>query len=313
MKYIYKIFFTTLLVIAPIYSAWATNSVPLDKVVAVVNDQVITQSELNKAINIVKEQFQAANSPLPSLADMHKQVLNELILKDIQLQTAKRAGIKVTEAQLDDAIDKIAAQNKLNLASLKQKLTAQHMTYSQFRQQIREQMLISELQKRAIAGNINVSEQDIQAVLKNAPKQMTANAVYHIQDILIPLTSSATSAQTQAAKQNANKIIQQLRKDVAVQKAISATGAQVNDLGWRSASQLPDLFSKQVQGLSTGDVAGPIYAPNGLHILKLAAVQGNAPKLTPITARELAFQRKFQEQLQMWLNQLRASAYVKIM
>lgn len=263
----------------------------LDKIVAVVNDVPITQNALNKQIQITTQQLQASGMKLPANTTLHGYVLEQIIDTELQLEMAKKLGLKIDDKMLDKAISDIAQRNGLSAAVLQTKLEQQGMSFSNYREEIRQQILLSQLQEKMVAPRINVSEQEVADVLANSgnslkqmmPKQhlpsSESNTRYHIEDIYVPLPEKPTPAQMTTARQQAQAVLVQAQKGTSfAQIAKSAPKDQPlsgGDLGWRTLEQIPDIFDKAVRDLNQGGVAGPIQAPNGLHILRLIAKTGD--------------------------------------
>lgn len=281
---------------------------PLDRVVAVVNDEVITQSQLNTDMQAMQAQFKGMHMAIPPRNQLEKKVLDQLILKKLQLQLAQRMKITATDAQVDAAINKMAEQNKLTLDQLKKVLAQEGFDYKKYRQQIHDQIIIGQLQQNAVGKNINISEQEIKNFMRTQGPQITPTTQFHFIDFLIPLNQPATPAQVQDAKKQADALAVQLRKGDVKQLG----NVQRNDLGLRPIAGLPDLFIKQAQTMTKNSVSAPIQAPNGFHILKLVDLKNMGSPLTTDQARNLIYQHKIQGQLQIWLQQLRSSAYVKV-
>jgi peptidyl-prolyl cis-trans isomerase SurA len=292
----------------------------VDKIIAVVNESVITQSDYDKRLNGIKQQFEASHQSLPKADELKQKILDGLIYTELQLQLAKRNNITASEADVDAAIASIAKNNKLTVAQLRQQIQ-QHegISYQAFRAQIREQMTISRVEQNFLGKDINVTDQEVDAILKNPPKMAASPTEYHVADILIDLPEQPTADQTKAAKKLAAELQKQLRSstDIAalVQKNNSdAQPVHNNDLGWRTIEAMPTLFAQPVAKMHAGEVAGPLAAPNGLHVIKVTEVHGApaAVKLTHEQAQNIAYQKKMEERLKPWLEQLRAGAYIKI-
>lgn len=263
-----------------------SQATELDGVVAEVNDSVITQSQLNNEINNMRKALAQSNTPIPAATILRKRVLDQLIDKKLQLQLAKANNITVDKAAVDDAMMRIAQEHDITLTQLPAALAKQGLDYASFRQSIQDQMIIQQLQQRELASQIKVSNQEITQVSQQLAKQPTpiANntAIYHVQDVLIPLPNNPTPEQINVAKQLADDLASKLKASDDLQKSLDALGSstkmvKLTDLGWRGQKDLPDLFAKSVIGLKTGEVSNPIQAPNGLHILKIAAIKGETP------------------------------------
>lgn len=258
----------------------AAQPVTLDKVVAVVNNDVITQSELNQAMNMALTELQQTNTQQPSQQQLKKQVLNQLIDHKIELQTANRMGITVTEDQLNQAINTIAAKNHMTQDQLRSALASQGINYTSYRKQIKEQMTVQQLLQRAVGSNINITSQDVKDAQNSSYLAAQKRSSYHVDDILIALPDVPTSAEVQQAYAKAQSIVTQLNKGANFKTlaAANSDGQEAmkgGDLGWRTLQELPDIFAAKVVTMKAGEVAGPIRTGNGLHVIKLEAVKDN--------------------------------------
>lgn len=291
----------------------ASAATSLDHVVAVVNDKIITQSQLDAIES--EMQHMAANSNQPmSNAEIRKKALDALIDQTLQLQLASRNKVVVTDAQVNQSVAKIAEQNHISVDQLKAALTKQHINYNKFVKQIHDQMTVHQLQQHIFAGRASVSDKEVQALLRNPPPRDTSNTGYHLDDLIIPLDESPTPEQIKAAEATAADLIVEARKGTSF-KEIAQTDEHLQyiDLGWRRSSDLPAVLGTEAVKMKPGALSGPIRAPNGLHLLKLLDVKGQAPALTAAEAKNIIFQNKIKTQIDMWLKQLRKSSYVEIM
>ncbi|HBS51563.1 MAG TPA: hypothetical protein DEA62_01025 [Coxiellaceae bacterium] len=293
-------------------------SADLDKIVAVVNSDVITQSELDKKTVMIKKQLSNAKTPV-----LRQQVLDSIINNLLQLQLAKRSGMQVSDVELDGIIANIAKSNGLTVSQLKQSVQEREgISINDFRNQIREQVLISRVQQQSLGRDIVVSDKEVATVLHNPPKVDNTQAQYHVVDILFE-TSDDTSKDklekiTKVAKQAATKLQRGISVDKVVKESQGNFDAQIiqnNDLGWRKINELPTLFAKEITKMNINQVVGPLQAPNGVHLLKLLGMNSSSSQSTKITAeqaREIIYQRKLVEKIKPWLEGLRKAAYVKI-
>ena len=282
----------------------------LDQIVAVVNNDVITETELNNAINNAKKQMENAHQPMPSAAVLHDGVLQQLIYHKIQLQLAKRAGITVSNGQVNMAIKSIAKNNKTNLADLKEKLAKDNISFADFKKNIKEQLVINQVQRQAISGTVKVSDAEVNQFLQKYNAQPGNATTYNVLDILVDIPNNASKAQLAKAKQTAQKIATQLKKGTAL---TAIKEGQQTDLGWLPLSQLPNIFADAITKMKTNGVAGPLQAANGFHVIKLkGAHRSTHAQPTRMQVRNILFQKKFQTALVKWLENMRKTAYVKI-
>lgn len=281
---------------------------PIDRVVAVVNNEVITQNQLNHAYNTAVQQSRQQNISMPNESTAKNEILNQMIYGKLQLQLAERNHFNVTDAQINQAISNIAKQHNVSVATLKQKVQEEGSSYANYRKEIKKQILMSMIQHQALEKNIEVSHSEINQFLEKTKN--TSATQYHVIDILVPLPSAPTATQEKQARVEALQIEKSLRQGADVN---SIKGANANDLGWRATTDLPDIFLKSLSTMKPGDVTAPIRAPNGYHILKLIEIKKDAAKLpNRAEAKRILLEQKFQKALRKWLVHLREQSYVKI-
>jgi peptidyl-prolyl cis-trans isomerase SurA len=263
-------------------SAEAAQS--LDTVVAVVGDDVITQSELDKQVAYIKIQLQHSNTPLPTNAELESQILQRMIDEKLELQMAEKMGITIDDVALNKALTNIADKNGMNIDSLKQTLQKDNINYDFYRNQVRDQMLVQQLLQREVAPRIYISKQDVDNILNSKGYQQSHQAVqYNIEDILIALPDEPSSDELAAANKKAVDIIAKLKQgtnfnQLAVANSSGQEALQGGVLGWRTSDQLPQVFVDAVKNLNQGDISQPIRAENGIHVLRLAGVKNNDEK-----------------------------------
>ena len=246
----------------------------LDGIVAVVEDDIILESELAQEVASVMSKLKANNVQLPPDHILYKQVLERLIITTLQSQLAKRAGIKVTDEMLESSIEGIARQNGMDLVSFKQEINAQGMSYEAFKESVRKEIVINQLRSHEIGGRIKVSEQEINHYLDTEISSEDKKVKYFLGHILIAVPEGASAATIQAEEAEALSVIEQLRggadfKQMAVSVSDGANALQGGELGWRTLNQVPTLFVDVVKTMSKGDISDPIRSPGGFHILKL--------------------------------------------
>lgn len=256
---------------------------PLDSIVAVVNDDVITRHDLDERYDRAVQQLKARNIPLPPRAVLEKQLLERMINDRIQLQFASQTGIRVDGPTLDRALDRIAAQNNMNLEQFRAALAKEGMAFNKFRDDIRDEIILQRLREREIDSKINVTEGEVDAYLENQAKQGEEDE-YNIAHILIRIPEAATTEQIQQQRARAQKVLDELRKgaDFAQLSASYSDASNALDggnMGWRRASQLPTVFADALAGMQPGQVSDIIRTSNGFHILKLIDKRGQNAKM----------------------------------
>jgi len=244
---------------------------PLDNIAAIVNDAVITQSMLNKQIDDVRKKMETgAVNPRA----LEKQVLEQLILKEVQLGFAKKTGIHVDEIALDNAIENIAKQHNISLTQLRQAILAEGMDFNDYRQNIREQMIIAQLQQRDVLSGLQISEQEITHFLHSPAGLGEMTTEYRVGHILLALSDAPTPEEITAVTQKAKEIVAKLEQgqDFATLALAESSGQQAlegGDLGWRKLAQLPTIFVQPVAASKVNGVLEPIRSNSGIHIVKL--------------------------------------------
>ena len=314
-----KFIFWTLLVSCCASAAPAN----LDKIVAVVNSDVITQGELDKKITMISRQLSNSNVAAPKISVLRQEVLDSLIDNLLQLQLAKRNGIQVSDGELDNIIAGIAKNNGITVAKLKESLPEREgMSFNEFRSQIREQVLINRVQQQFLGREINISEKEVAAVLRSSPKVDNTQAEYHVVDILFETADDISKDKLEKIAKVVKQAAAKLRRGISVDKVVDESQSkfdeqiiQNNDLGWRKINELPELFAKAVSKMNVNQVVGPLQAPNGMHLIKLLSINRASPQSVKITveqAREIVGHRKLTEKLKPLLKEQRATAYIKI-
>ncbi len=256
---------------------------PLDKVVAIVNDGVITASELDSQVAILKKQLQAKQMQLPTDVVLRKQVLQHLIDVDLQLQLAKHNDITVDGTELNNAIAKIASNNHLTLTQLREEIGKQGLTWRDFRENIRKEILISRVQQKAINTDVSVSADQVEDYLKTSKNDEKTKQSFHVQNIVIPLAEEPTTEQLKKASQKANDLLAKIKRGddfnrLAIAESSGEFALEGGDLGERHLAELPEIFAKQVVNMSVGQVVGPIRTGNGFQLIKLVAISGSEEK-----------------------------------
>ncbi len=249
----------------------------LDKVAVIVNEGVIMQSEIAAQLKQVKQQNKG--KLLPSDARLRQQILERLISTKIQLQMAERGGIKVTDSQLNDAIERIAKSNRLTLAQFRANLEASGIAFESAREQIRQEMLTSKVQRFQVGGRIKISQQDIDRFLQSKQGKASTQAEYHLRHLLVAIADSATSTEVKQAQIKAQNLYAKTQQGADFRQMVLAQSDGRNalkggDLGWRKEAQLPSIFADVVPKLKVGEVSKPIKSGSGFHLVKLLEKRG---------------------------------------
>jgi peptidyl-prolyl cis-trans isomerase SurA len=322
MKKIFKMLIGSLLCLFLSLGCGFIQAKPLEKIVAIVNDDVITQSEFNRAFTETQRQIVASRIDTHlSNTELKKHVLDNLILEKLQLQMAKRAGLTASEADINRAIANIAKRNNLSTQQFKDVLEKEGIDFKTYKEQISKQVLIAHLQQEAIAPSITVTPRDIQKFNQEYAQHQKGATEYRLETIVIPfLPASEMSLDNQFSKAKALRVALQKKTTLKVaaqtvygEKIADELALRPTQLGSNPRADLPNLFQTVVPTMRVGGYAGPIKAPNGFHILHLLGKNEKNKTLSREQVTQLIFQEKFNEALENWLKELRSSAYVKIM
>ena len=255
-------------------------AVPLDKVVAVVNDDVITASELALQVGQMRQQLLARKMELPAEAVLQKQVLQHLIDENLQLQLAKTNDLTIDNTELDETLTKIAASNHLSLQALREEITKQGMNFDVYRDNIRKEVLINRVQQNAVGKEIVISMQQVNDYLKSSEHIEKGPQTFHVQHIVIPLQEEPTTDQVNKAREKALTLIRKIKQgddfnQLALAESSGEYALEGGDLGERHLAELPEVFAAEVVKMNAGDVVGPLRTGNGFQVLKLVSVGSN--------------------------------------
>ncbi|MBU2881545.1 peptidylprolyl isomerase SurA [Psychrosphaera sp. B3R10] len=258
----------------------ALNAAPkkIDNVTAIVNDNVILEGEIESVINEVKATALKSNQELPSDRALRTQSIDRLILKSIQLQLAEKMGIQISDAHLDSAIASIAAEQKITVENLRKIVTDSGQSYERYREQLREEISISEVRRASVHRRVNISLQEVNTLISLIDKQ-TSKEEYQIGHILVAVDSKATQTEITSRKSVADKVINLLNEGsdftkVAIASSSGAKALEGGDWGFMSINEMPTLFSASIKGKKKGDLIGPLRSGAGFHIIKILDVRG---------------------------------------
>ncbi len=248
--------------------------IPLNRIVAVVNGQVVTQNELKNELLAVRQQLRQQGITAPSEAVLNKQVLDRLITTQVQLQHAEQMGIVVDDETLNSTISNIAAQNKLSLAEFREVLQRDGFKFTVFREDIRKEITNRRLRQRQVESRITVTTQEVDDFIATQKAQGNINSDYHLGHILISLPEGATPEQIKAARGKASGILDELKngadfRQTAIAVSDGRQALQGGDLGWRKTGELPTLFADVVVLMKVDGVSEPIRSASGFHIISL--------------------------------------------
>ncbi len=262
--------------------------VPLDRIVAIVNDDVIMQSELETKIRTVRGQLQQQGTQLPPASILERQVLDKMVQTRIQLQIAQRSGVKVDDESLNRTISNIAAENQVSLSQFREILEKDGYNYEQFREDIRNEITLSQLRKRQVENRIIVTEKEIDNFLTNQEFQGTTQTEIQISHILLALPSEATSDEIAQVRQVANQVREDLLSgadftDTAKTISDGGNAESGGDLGWRKLEDVPSLFADYIPDMEKGDISELIQSPSGFHIIKISDIRSDEKNIVQQT------------------------------
>lgn len=247
---------------------------PLDSIIAIINDGVITQTQLDEKVAEIKQQIRQKGTPIPDNQLLSRQVLEQMILENVQLQMAEQQGIRVDDLSLNSALQNIASRNKITLDSLRKQLEREGISFENYRETIRNDLTIQQLQQRTVLSKVNVSDEEIDQLLEQQAENASSRDRYHLAHILITTPEAASPEDISKAYNKAEQALAFLKEgdafhDVALRFSSGSQAINGGDLGWRDAAQLPGLFLEALKPMSKGDISPPLRSTSGFHIIKL--------------------------------------------
>ncbi len=277
----------TLFIIALGFSqsgVFAADVVKMDRIVAIVDQTVITEQELENRITSLSAQLRKQGTELPEENILRKQILERLISDALQLQYAAQTGIKVDDVQLDKTIERIAEQNKMTIRQFHDALNQDGISIRKFRADIRNEIIIARLREREVESRVNVSESEIDNYLTTQSSSNQNQDEYEISHILIRVPEEAATEDVQKAKTKVDEALSAITAGTSFAKVSASFSDAPNaleggNIGWKSSGQVPALFLDALKTMQKGDVSAPLRSPNGFHILKLNDKRGGSSPL----------------------------------
>jgi peptidyl-prolyl cis-trans isomerase SurA len=254
--------------------------VVIDRVVAVVNNEVITRADLTNRTQMATLQLKAQGTPTPPHDVLERQVLERLISTSVQLQFAKETGLRVDDTELDRALQRIASENRLDLKSLRAAIEKDGIPFHKFREDIRDEIVMARLREREVDNRIVVTESEIDNFISTQQTQTDRGEEYNLAHILVTVPENASPEQIQARRARVDQALSQLKsgadfRQVAASFSDAPDALQGGGMGWRDAARLPSLFLEAVKTLAPGAVSAPLRSANGFHILMLNERRGS--------------------------------------
>ncbi|EEK3408555.1 peptidylprolyl isomerase SurA [Salmonella enterica] len=285
---------TLLLSIAMIANTSFAAPQVVDKVAAVVNNGVVLESDVDGLMQSVKLNAGQAGQQLPDDATLRHQILERLIMDQIILQMGQKMGVKITDEQLDQTIANIAKQNNMTMDQMRSRLAYDGLNYSTYRNQIRKEMIISEVRNNEVRRRITVLPQEVDALAKQIGTQNDASTELNLSHILIALPENPTSEQVNDAQRQAESIVEEARNGadfgkLAITYSADQQALKGGQMGWGRIQELPGIFAQALSTAKKGDIVGPIRSGVGFHILKVNDLRGQSQSIsvTEVHARHI--------------------------
>ena len=255
--------------------------VPVDRIVAVVNDEVITSNDLNERVALVVRQLQRQGGQLPPADALSRQILERMINDLLQIQLAKETGIRVDDNTLDRTIERIAQENNLAGADFRAALERDGIRYPRFREDIRSEILLARLREREVENAIVVTDAEVDTEIARESRQSTGDSEFRLAHVLVLVPSQASNDQIEQRRRRALAALSELRRganfaQVAATYSDAPDALQGGNLGWRASGRLPALFLEAIDKLQPNEVSDILRSPNGFHIVKLLEKRGRA-------------------------------------
>ena len=253
----------------------------VDRIVAVVNDEVITQNELNDRVALVVRQLQRQGGQLPAADALSRQILERMINDLLQVQLAKESGIKIDDPTLERTIERIAQENNLSMPEFRAALERDGIKYPRFRDDIRSEIMVARLREREVENNIVVTDAEVDTELAREARTVSSDSEYRLSHVLVLVPSQASADQIEQRRRRALLALSELRRgtnfaQVAATYSDAPDALQGGNLGWRPSARLPALFLEALERMQTNDVSDILRSPNGFHIVKLLEKRGKA-------------------------------------
>ena len=255
--------------------------VELDRIVAVVNNDVITLNNLNERLSTVVKQLQKQGTSLPPQDTLQKQLLERMINDLMQVQEASDTGIRVSDGELDKILQRIADENNLSMTDFRRLLEQDGMPWQRFREEIRNESIIGRLREREVEGNVTVTEAEIDTQLSLETREASNDQEFRLAHILVQVPEQATTAQIEARRKRAAQALASLRSgaefaQISAQFSDAPDALQGGNLGWRPSGRLPAIFLEALNTMKQGDVSEIMRSANGFHIVKLLDKRGRS-------------------------------------
>ena len=246
----------------------------MDRVAAIVNENVVTTSELDEQVAMITERLEQQRTALPDAEVLRKQVLDRLVVQEVQMQRANRVGIKISDEQLNAALADVAQRNNLRLADLPRALASQGVDYASYRDNMRKEITLTSLRQRDVIAKINVTPRELEQFIERQKRMPSETMEYNVSHILIAVPQEASQTQVDELAKRAQDIYVRSTGTedfgrLAVAYSNSQTALESGSLGWRKGPELPTFFAEEIVKLKAGGISKPIRTPSGFHLIKL--------------------------------------------
>ncbi|MFO0113605.1 MAG: peptidylprolyl isomerase [Betaproteobacteria bacterium] len=273
--------------------------IQLDRIIAIVNNEVITQGDLSNQMAMVAKNLQKQGTALPPQDALQKQLLERMINDLIQLQEAKETGVRIDDATLDKTLQRIADENNVSMTEFRRLLEQDGIAWSKFREDIRGQVIMSRLREREVEGTVGVTEAEVDTQLALEAREATTDQEYRLAHILVLVPEQATTQQVEARRKRAMQALLELRRgaefaQISAQYSDAPDALQGGSLGWRAANRLPAIFVEAINTLKSGETSDILRSPNGFHIVKLLDKRGKnaTPSIQQTRGRHILIRNK---------------------
>src|SRR5437588_376529 len=297
----------------------ATKGELLDRVAAIVNDGVVLNSELDAQVEAVSGRLRQQKLELPPQNVLRQQVLERLVLQEIQMQRANRAGVKVSDETVNAALQDVAKRNGMTLSQLPDALAKQGEDYASYRDDLRKEITLSLLRQRDVLQHISVTPREIDQFLEKQTKTPSERNEYNVSHILIAVAQDASPAQLEQAAKRAADVYQRAKGGEDFAKLAQTTSedpgsaAEGGDLGWAGPGTFAPEFEQAIAGLKDNEISEPFHTQFGWHIAQVLGHRrfDNTDELKRRQAMEAIRAGKADEETELWLRRMRDEAFVE--
>lgn len=255
------------------------DTVLLDRSIVLVEEDLVTERELDMRVAEIKRQLTGQNVNLPSEESLRRQVLERLVVDQIELQMAQQIGIRIDDITLDREMAKLAESNHMSLQDFRKRIISEGLNYPSFREEIRKELTIKLLRKRQVDSQIQVTDREVDDLIASQSEALNKDVEFHLRHILVSIPEDATPEQIKAARERAAAILKKARSgekfaELAVSESDGQHALKGGDLGWRSLAELPSVFTRSVTLMEPGQISDVIRSPSGFHIIKIEDKRG---------------------------------------